>query len=100
MKKLVLALGLLTANVLISHSGKAQSSLTEIQQVPPAVKQTWAYWMNTVYINQFGRYGVTTWYMDKGTFESITVFRSGSTFIRLFMRFTPQGQLLSAETDL
>ena len=100
MKKVIFVLFLLSAGLVVSTPSKSQSALTEIQNVPPAVKQTWAFWMNTVYINQFGRYGTTTWYMDKGTFESITVFKSGSTFIRLFMRFTPQGQLLSADTDL
>ena len=100
MKKILLAVCLLTAGLTVSVTSSAQQSPVEIPQAPPAVQSTFNYYMRTVYFDLFGRYGTTTWYMDKGIFESITVYRSGSTFIRVFMHFDPKGALLDAYTDL
>jgi hypothetical protein len=100
MKKILLALCLLMAGTTLSVSSFAQQSPIEIPQAPPAVQSTFNYYMRTVYFDLFGRYGTTTWYIDKGVFESITVYRLGSNFIRVFMHFTPKGELLDAYTDL
>jgi hypothetical protein len=100
MKKILLALFLLMAGLTLSVTSSAQQSPVEIPQAPPAVQSTFNYYMRTVYFDLFGRYGTTTWYIDKGVFESITVYRSGSTFTRVFMHFDPKGELLDAYTDL
>jgi hypothetical protein len=100
MRKVLFFLFLLTAALAVSTETKAHNTPVEIQHIPPAVQNTWQNLMSTVYMDLFGRYGITTWYIDKGVFASITVFRQGSTFIRLFMHFTPQGELLDAGTDL
>lgn len=100
MKKILLGLCLLMAGTTLSVSSFAQQSPIEIPQAPPAVQSTFNYYIRTVYFDLFGRYGTTTWYIDKGVFESITVYRSGNTFIRVFMHFTPKGELLNAYTDL
>ena len=100
MKKILLVLCLLIAGISLSVPSFAQQSPIEIPQAPPAVQSTFNFYMRTVYFDLFGRYGTTTWYIDKGIFESITVYRSGSTFIRVFMHYTPKGELLDAYTDL
>jgi hypothetical protein len=99
MKKIALLLFLATAGILTGNSASAQSTPVEIQRVPPAVHSTWQYWMVNVYYPQFNRLGVTTWYMDRGVFVSKTVFRISSTFVTLTMHYSPQGELLNAETD-
>jgi hypothetical protein len=100
MKKVVFILFLLTAGLIASTESNAQQAPVEIRNVPPAVEATWHQVMVNVYYNQFNRYGITTWYMDKGTFISKTVFRVSSYFVTVTLYISPQGELLQAETDL
>ncbi|HEU0110289.1 MAG TPA: hypothetical protein VFQ73_05400 [Flavisolibacter sp.] len=100
MKKILFFLFLLTAGLVMHTEIKAQASPVEIQKVPPAVQTSWKNLMITTYYDQFNRYGITTWYIDHGVFLSKTVFRVSSYFVSVYIRYTPQGSVISAETDL
>jgi hypothetical protein len=90
---------LFSTQLLIAAESKAQPSAHEIPHIPPQVEENWLHWMRTLYYDRLGRYGTTTWYIDGGTFQSITVYRMGSSVIRVFMYFTATGELLSTTTD-